>query len=132
MRCWLLSTVPAKHQAVPPVSKQSLCIHAVTSGPCAVPDSDADWSAVQPLEFLAPFLKLVREPEVSGPITGVALTALWRLLSSGVLGELPRAAAARLSSSDSGATEQLSAVAAQQSSSRDSSQGCGYAHSQLL
>jgi brefeldin A-resistance guanine nucleotide exchange factor 1 len=49
----------------------------------------ADWSAVQPLEFLAPFLKLVREPEVSGPITGVALTALWRLLSSGVLGELP-------------------------------------------
>ncbi|WIA18254.1 hypothetical protein OEZ85_009722 [Tetradesmus obliquus] len=45
-----------------------------------------DWSAVQPLEFLAPFLKLVREPEVSGPITGVALTALWRLLSSGVLG----------------------------------------------
>ncbi|KAF8061912.1 hypothetical protein HT031_004172 [Scenedesmus sp. PABB004] len=44
-----------------------------------------DWSEVQPLEFLAPFLKLVREPEVSGPITGVALTALWRLLSSGVL-----------------------------------------------
>lgn len=48
----------------------------------------ADWPMVQPLEYLAPFLKLVREPEVSGPITGVALTALWRLLSSGVLGEI--------------------------------------------
>jgi hypothetical protein len=48
----------------------------------------ADWSAVQPLEFLTPFLKLVREPEVSGPITGVALAALCRLLSAGAVGEL--------------------------------------------
>jgi hypothetical protein len=62
--------------------------------------SDADWSAVQPLEFLAPFLKLVREPEVSGPITGVALTALWRLLSSGVLGELPALRPQRCSNSN--------------------------------
>jgi len=45
-----------------------------------------DWSAVHPLEYLTPFLRLVREPEVSGPITGVALTALWRLLSSGMIG----------------------------------------------
>lgn len=30
----------------------------------------------------------MREPEVSGPITGVALTSLWRLLSSGILGKL--------------------------------------------
>lgn len=43
---------------------------------------------MQPREFLSPFLKLVREPEVSGPITGVALTSLWRLLSSGILGKL--------------------------------------------
>jgi hypothetical protein len=42
---------------------------------------------VPPLEYLEPFLKLIREPEVSGPITGVALTAIWRLLSSGVIGE---------------------------------------------
>jgi hypothetical protein len=48
----------------------------------------ADWSVVQPLEFLSSFLKLVREPEVSGPITGVALTSLWRLLSGGILGKL--------------------------------------------
>lgn len=32
----------------------------------------------------------MREPEVSGPITGVALTALWRLLSCGVLSECGR------------------------------------------
>lgn len=48
----------------------------------------ADWSNVHPLEYLTPFLKLVREPEVSGPITGVALTALWRLLSSDFIGML--------------------------------------------
>ncbi len=46
-----------------------------------------DWSQVQPLDYLAPFLRLVREPDVSGPITGVALTALWRMLSNGALGE---------------------------------------------
>jgi hypothetical protein len=43
--------------------------------------------SVHPLEYLSPFLKLVREPDVSGPITGVALTALWRLLSSGAVAE---------------------------------------------
>eukprot|EP00775_Hariotina_reticulata_P002970 gene2970-3255_t len=52
-----------------------------------------DWSAVQPLEFLTPFLKLVREPEVSGPITGVALTALCRLLSAGAVDIAARGAA---------------------------------------
>lgn len=63
----------------------TLRMHHITS---CHPLVFADWSVVQPLKYLAPFLKLVREPEVSGPITGVALTALWRLLSSGVLGEL--------------------------------------------
>ena len=47
----------------------------------------SDWAAVHPLEYLSPFLKLVREPDVSGPITGVALTALWRLLSGGAVTE---------------------------------------------
>ena len=28
----------------------------------------------------------MREPDVSGPVTGAALTALWRLLSSGAVG----------------------------------------------
>jgi hypothetical protein len=59
-----------------------------TAPPLLHVDLSADWSVVQPLEFLSPFLKLVREPEVSGPITGVALTSLWRLLSGGILGEL--------------------------------------------
>ncbi|KIY95835.1 hypothetical protein MNEG_12126 [Monoraphidium neglectum] len=50
--------------------------------------------SVHPLEYLSPFLKLVREPDVSGPITGVALTALWRLLSSGAVAETTVGAAA--------------------------------------
>lgn len=29
-----------------------------------------DWSSVHPLQYLEPFLKLVRESDVSGPITG--------------------------------------------------------------
>jgi hypothetical protein len=56
-----------------------------------------DWDAVPQLEYLGPFLKLVRDEQVSGPITGVALTALWRLFSSDVIGALrARQAAAAL------------------------------------
>ena len=35
-----------------------------------------DWAAVAPLEYLAPFLAVVRSDETSGPITGAALAAL--------------------------------------------------------
>ena len=52
-----------------------------------------DWDAVPQLEYLGPFLKLVRDEQVSGPITGVALTALWRLFSSDVIGADARVAA---------------------------------------
>lgn len=44
-----------------------------------------DWPSISPLDYLTPFLKLVREPEVSGPITGVALTSIWRLLTSNII-----------------------------------------------
>lgn len=40
----------------------------------------SDWAAVPPLEFLAPFLALVRSDETSGPITGAALAALQAVL----------------------------------------------------
>lgn len=44
-----------------------------------------DWELVDPLEYLAPFLDAVKSQEVSGPITGVALASLWKLLTSNVI-----------------------------------------------
>ena len=41
-----------------------------------------DWHAVAPLEYLAPFLAVVRSDETSGPITGAALAALYAVLSA--------------------------------------------------
>jgi len=41
-----------------------------------------DWAAVAPLEYLAPFLAVVRSDETSGPITGAALAALYAVLSA--------------------------------------------------
>jgi len=51
-----------------------------------------DWAAVPPLEFLAPFLALVRSDETSGPITGAALAALQAVLQAELV--LPQAPAA--------------------------------------
>eukprot|EP00887_Chlorella_sp_A99_P008000 scaffold12.g8000.t1 len=45
-----------------------------------------DWSAVEPLEYLSPFLEVVRSPETSGPITLTALTSLLKLIRRDVLG----------------------------------------------
>lgn len=50
------------------------------------PPCNADWAAIEPLEYLSPFLEVVRSPETSGPITLCALTSLLRLLRRGVLG----------------------------------------------
>jgi hypothetical protein len=58
-----------------------------------------DWAAVAPLEYLAPFLAVVRSDETSGPITGAALAALYAVLS----GELVRPEAP-------GATEAMHAL----------------------
>ena len=41
-----------------------------------------DWAAVAPLEYLAPFLAVVRSDETSGPITGAALQALYAVLTA--------------------------------------------------
>ena len=46
----------------------------------------ADWSVVDPLEYLGPFLEVIRSPETSGPITGTALTSLTRFLDQDIIG----------------------------------------------
>lgn len=47
----------------------------------------ADWSAVDPMEYLTPFIEVIRSPEISGPITGAALTAVSRFLDAYIIGE---------------------------------------------
>lgn len=42
---------------------------------------------MEPLEYLAPFLEVIKSPETSGPITAVALTAVNRFLERDILGE---------------------------------------------
>ena len=59
-----------------------LCSIATSSTGFNHPPSPADWAKVEPLEYLAPFLEVIRSPETSGPITGVALTSVRRLLAS--------------------------------------------------
>jgi len=46
----------------------------------------ADWSAVDPMDYLTPFMEVIRSPETSGPITGVALTAVSRFLDTYIIG----------------------------------------------
>lgn len=53
--------------------------------PCHMP-ALADWGAVEPLEYLSPFLEVIKSPETSGPITAVALTAVNRFLERNILG----------------------------------------------
>ena len=38
------------------------------------------------MEYLAPFLEVIRSHETSGPITGVALTSVCRMLDQNILG----------------------------------------------
>lgn len=47
----------------------------------------ADWSTVDPMEYLTPFIEIIRSPEISGPITGVALTAISRFLDAYIIGD---------------------------------------------
>ena len=53
----------------------------------------ADWASVEPLTYLEPFLEVIRSPETSGPITGVALTSVRRLLRDYTFGEFSAAGA---------------------------------------
>jgi len=47
----------------------------------------ADWAEVEPLEYLAPFLDVIKSPETSGTVTDVALNSVLNILRSNVLGE---------------------------------------------
>lgn len=51
-----------------------------------IPIIIADWSAVDPMDYLTPFMEVIRSPETSGPITGVALTAVSRFLDTYIIG----------------------------------------------
>ena len=46
-----------------------------------------DWSVVDPMDYLTPFMEVIRSPETSGPITGAALTAVSRFLDAYVIGK---------------------------------------------
>ena len=46
----------------------------------------ADWSDVNPLDYLEPFLGVVTSQETSGPITGTALTSLARVFDHYIVG----------------------------------------------
>ncbi len=44
-----------------------------------------DLEEIEPLTFLSPFLAVIRSEETTGPITGLALTAVDKFLSYGLL-----------------------------------------------
>lgn len=48
----------------------------------------SDWAQVDPLDYLNPFMEVIRSPETSGPVTGVALTAVARFLDAYIIGHL--------------------------------------------
>lgn len=50
----------------------------------------ADWNTIPPLEYLGPFLEIIKSAEISGPVTGAALAGLHRILTAGVLGTWSR------------------------------------------
>jgi hypothetical protein len=52
---------------------------------------------VEPLEYLAPFLQVIKTPETSGTVTDVALSAALKFLGSRLLGEQLRGRCCRWS-----------------------------------
>ena len=52
--------------------------HAPATRHCSL--APADWATVEPLKYLGPFLEVIKSPDTSGPITGVALTSVCRML----------------------------------------------------
>ncbi|EIE18029.1 Sec7-domain-containing protein, partial [Coccomyxa subellipsoidea C-169] len=50
-------------------------------------NGEQEWSKIEPLTYLGPFLEVIRSPETSGPITGVALTSVRRLLDQYLFGK---------------------------------------------
>jgi len=49
----------------------------------------ADWPAIQPIDYLSPFLRVIKAPETSGKLTAAALRAVKRILDNDVLGNFP-------------------------------------------
>lgn len=47
----------------------------------------ADWQQVEPLDYLTPFLQVIKSPETSGPITGIALTSVHKFLTENIIGK---------------------------------------------
>jgi hypothetical protein len=96
-RCWRTSkscgaassTGTVRARAPAPASCQRC------RSPCFTGRRRADWSLVAPLEYLGPFLEVIRSPETSGPITGVALTSVCRMLDEFTLGARSGAPPAR-------------------------------------
>lgn len=80
--------------AAPPVAAAVRCLFSPCAAlssiscffACWVLPAGAGWEEVDPLEYLAPFLETVKSPETSGPITLVALAALHKIISRGILG----------------------------------------------
>lgn len=63
----------------------TMCPHVSHCNPTPPPPI-ADWSAVDPDQYLAPFLEVIRSAEVSGPVTGVALAGLYKIITADVIG----------------------------------------------
>jgi hypothetical protein len=61
-----------------------ICYHSVRS----MNSATTDLVGVDPLEYLNPFLEVIKSPETSGPITGTALTAIYKFLTRDIIGEL--------------------------------------------
>lgn len=46
-----------------------------------------DLEELEPNAFLSPFLEVIRSEDTTGPITGLALTSVKKLISYGLLGK---------------------------------------------
>lgn len=53
----------------------------------AVLDGAEDLRAVEPSVYLGPFLEIIRSEETTGPVTSLALSAVNKFLSYGLIGE---------------------------------------------
>ena len=62
------------------------CYWAIPTGQAPTHLCSADWSKVEPLEYLSPFLEVINSPETSGPITAVALGSVNKFLDCELLG----------------------------------------------
>lgn len=80
-----IDTLSPPQDRLPLQTKMTPC--PLTSQHAAFLGFAADWAAVDPLEYLTPFMEVIRSPETSGPVTGVALTAVARFLDAYIIGE---------------------------------------------